>query len=94
MADAVAVLRAWETAFSDVARVHGFTPTGYAAAVAARAMGARIAELGAVGGLAPLPGQVLDDQTVDAIDARHAALAERVGQLEETVAALEAAIAQ
>jgi hypothetical protein len=36
-------------------------------------------------GLAPLPGQVLDDQTIDAIDRRHAELEARVDALERAV---------
>jgi hypothetical protein len=35
--------------------------------------------------LAPLPGQVLDDQTIDALDRRHAELEARVDALERAV---------
>jgi hypothetical protein len=45
----------------------------------------RYAHLAAGGELAPLPGQVLDDQTVDALDRRYAELEARVDALERAV---------
>lgn len=86
MRDLDELLAFWQrraTELHDIAAYMGFSADGIQAASRASATRICISELRAVAGmLAPLPGQVLDDQTIDAIDHRYAELEERVEALE------------
>jgi hypothetical protein len=83
------LLAAWErraAEMTECADLLGFSADGIAAAAHARAMRICITELRAVTGMvAPLAGQVLDDQTIDAIDDRYERLERRVDALEQAV---------